>query len=277
MKIVPRVRFSLFESLLLLANITVGSYMTRLCEGIPLSSVAVVASSLNVFRLIRRIPNLRMSWLVVIKSYVLIFLNLVLFLLFLGMMAMVMYSIFSERLMACQLTTNTGITDQTVHCSHQTCEKNHGIWTSPSLNFNSFYFGMATGYFHIQNSEWNTLLRLSLAQFDGWLPYLLFEFVAVLFAVAILNILLRGYTIAVCYINLGSLSIVNTDPMITLSKAQLEWIQIEEQLAYLDLLKRDEKVTSRIGILSKKLNSSRYVKIFYYSVIILAFILNLAP
>jgi hypothetical protein len=130
-------------------------------------------------------------------------------------------------------------------------------------------------YIHIQSNEWSTLLNLNLSQYDGWVFYRIFQFFTVFFSVAILSILLRAYTIAVCYINLGALSIVNTDPLITLSKAQLEWIQTEEHLATLVLMKRKRKLSSKIGLLSRKISSSKYWRIIYYLLMIAGFILNL--
>lgn len=135
---------------------------------------------------------------------------------------------------------------------------------------------MAVGYLALQNNRWHTILHISLLNFDGWTGYLIWQFCAILFSVGILKMLLRAYTIAVCYINLGALSIVNTDPILTLSKPQLEWIQIEEQLAGMKLLKKHEKIYSWWPIVCKRLRFSKYWRSFYYSVIFIGFILNLS-
>lgn len=135
---------------------------------------------------------------------------------------------------------------------------------------------MTIGYLSVQNSRWHSVLNLSLLNYQGWIGYQVWQFCAILFSVGILQILFRAYTIAVCYINLGALSIVNTDPLVSLSIPQLEWIQIEEQMANMKLLKKSEKIYSWWPLFCKRVRFSKYWRSIYYVVIFLGFILNLA-
>lgn len=125
-RIVPRVPFSTFETGLLLANVLQGVYLGRLCEGDPVSAVSVIISSFNVFRLVRRVPNLRISWNIVIKSSVLIVLNLVVFVLYIAIIAMISYPVFGKRYETCSLATHSAIYTKQVYFHEKVLRKQQG-------------------------------------------------------------------------------------------------------------------------------------------------------
>lgn len=159
--------------------------------------------------------------------------------------------------------------------TYEVCSNEKGAWISHRVNFDQIHNSMGVVYFAMANSEWDTLLSISATEFTGWKGYLVWEFVLVMFTVAILHMIIRAYTIAVCYINLGALSIVNTDPMLPLSKPQLEWIQLEEHLANLKLLKKSYRTINGWSRITGNIIASKTWRVGYYLVVTAGFFISL--
>lgn len=134
-KIVSRIRFSIWELFLLVANIILASYLFHFCEGHALSAIAMLASCLNIFRLVRRIVPFRMSWYIVMKSLVLILQNSVLFVIYIVVLGIVGYSVFVGSIKSCKLPAYRNISDRAVgvlHSSFVSSRMVHGQVSLPT-------------------------------------------------------------------------------------------------------------------------------------------------
>jgi hypothetical protein len=143
------------------------------------------------------------------------------------------------------------------------------------VNYDSFISSYIVGYAMIDRALWSTVFELVIISWNNWSGYLVWKFISVMLLVVLLNIVLRAYTISVCYINIGSFSIVNADPNISLGPERMEWIQIEEQICKVKLLKKKQKLIHPWSIFCRKVKNSRLWHLTYYISILVGFIINL--
>ena len=87
------------------------------------------------------------------------------------------------------------------------------------VNFDTFPKSVVLGYSAIDKCLWSEVLQLSVSTFSGPTLYLILQFMIMTFCTGIVNLGLRAFTIGLCYINIGALSIVNMDPEIRLDPA----------------------------------------------------------
>ena len=265
-----RIMFNWFELFLLVSNILHTICMPFMCTWLYLPFIVQVGSSMSIYRLMMRIFQYKRNSFIIVRSTVSFLQNLIPFCILVVIFSIVGYSIFSNNLLSCKNDSFEGITNESE------CLSEGGKWEDSELNFNTIFKSLWTGYALIDRSSWSPLIESSIVGWKGWIGYLIWEVAFTLFAVSTLNIIYRAFTVALCYVNLGTYSIVNIDPMLSLSRAQLEWIKIQERLAKTPLLKKKEKLLVNFlsGLCYRIINSAYNYKI-YYTVLLLSFILNL--
>lgn len=144
------------------------------------------------------------------------------------------------------------------------------------INYDYIWNALFACYTILDKSQWFMITDLVTINWNGSPLYNLWHYLMVVIAVAVISLIFRATTISLCYINLGAFSLVNIDKTITLSEQQREWVQIEEQLASLQLLRKKEKSFHYIVVICRKICNSKIFKSVYNVFLIGGFVLNLA-
>lgn len=125
-------------------------------------------------------------------------------------------------------------------------------------------------------SLFDVLEKLSLAKTGVHSLYLAWQFFLTWIGMTIISISFKSFTLSVTYRNLRNFSSVNVDSSLSLTTAQIEWIQIEEIASETKLLVKILKPTSGVSSLCYRITNSKIWQTVYYLVLMIGFGLNLS-
>lgn len=270
LQLAPRLPFSITELLITFAAIVRRTLEPYYCEGNYFAVGFHIACLSTVYRLLRRFPFFRNSTVVMMRSLMICMINLMLFLALCIPPAIFLYSIFNNSGFYCANPWFSDFVDRT------TCLSNQGQWKTFIVNYDSFYQSLISMYAFLDLSLWNELTIWTAVGANGPTYYIIFNLLSMVFVVGFLNLTLRGLTISLNYIHLGSSSILNKDKNVTLSPEQSELIQIEEVFCRTRLMKRSIKITSECSLLAEKVINHALYQYGYDILVVLGFTINLA-
>ena len=180
-------------------------------------------------------------------------------------------SLFKNTLQACN---RDGFNDSPLN--PRECITEGGQMSPYFINYNHFFNALFACYTVVDKSQWFMVTDLITMNWNGSPAYNLWHYIYVVLGASVVSLIFRATTISVCYINLGAFSLVNIDKTVTLSEQQREWVQIEEQLASLQLLRKKEKSFHYIVVICRKISTSKLFRGFYNLTLLGGFIVNLA-
>lgn len=268
----PRVPFSWFELLLLLSNIATGIIISlELCPSSLWLGFPFLICALSAGRLIRRVNYFKRAVSIIWNSALSLLTSSIFMIQFVLVFSTIVSDLFNSSLLACD---KTGYQDSPLNPTE--CTQEGGQMSPYFINYNHIWNALFACYTVLDKSQWFMITDLVTLNWNGSPLYNLWHHVMVVIAVSIISLIFRATTISLCYINLGAFSLVNIDKTITLSEQQREWVQIEEQLASLQLLRKKEKSFHYIVVICRRICNSRIFKFIYNFILIGGFVLNLA-
>jgi hypothetical protein len=277
--IVPRVELKLIEVLVLISNIINAALNFTPCNQSTLYFYTFVINSLNILRLIYRILPLNKNLIVLAKSVWSTTMNFPIFILLIVVISILGYSMFRNELNYCE-SFPIGILNNSREVQallFQACLASGFKWAPLANNYNSLPDSLLLTYITLDmTSIFDNLEKLSLAKTGLRSLYLVWQFFLTWFLMTIISISFKSFTLAVTYRNLRNFSSVNVDPTLSLTTAQIEWIQIEEIASETKLLVKILKPISGLSFFCFRVIDSKIWQSMYYCVLLAGFGLNLS-
>jgi hypothetical protein len=236
----------------------------------PVLLAAYIISTLNFVRLMNRVVEFKKFNFIVTRCTKFFFHYIPAFLLFGVMLATICFSSFHDQVQSCHDVKGQEL------LSRQACTA-RGLALHPfKINFDSIQESLFSYYVLIDRSLWYDVLPMALGSqvLHSLYKAALFVILYVLFAFG--TFLLRGVTLAICYVSLEKFASVRMDKNITLTKPQVEWIQTEELFSDIELLRKLPTPSLRISKLCLTIKESTQWAVIYYFVIIAGFLFNVS-
>ena len=265
-----RAQFDYFECFLVITGILRTSFLSKRCSNLLYTDIIEVFGSLKGYRILKRIVSLKINSLVVVRGFLITLLNLTSFLPVLTILAIFGYSALNGSVLSCNLDHFRGKV-----LSKDRCLRNGGNWEKSILNYRTFLNSLLSVWAGLENSMWSTILRSSIYNWTGSTFYIVAHFMIMVLLAGFLRIIMKGSAISICYIYLGSSSIVNKDEKTTLSPHHAEFAQIQEAMSSIQFNKKIEKIQNTWSLKCATISASVFWSRPLNISILCGFILNL--
>jgi hypothetical protein len=270
-RVIPRIDFSWLEGLILGGNVIHASFYFSGCNPDSLLFlVSYTVSTLNFLRLTNRVTEFKKNSFVIRRCILFMAQNIIPFLLIGSILSCIFYSIYHRELLYCLTANSEDI------ISRHTCQQRGLDLVSYKITFDTYYDSLFTYYVMADRGLWYNILLMIYNSSAVHVLYKVTLWGLVYAVIALVTFLLRGVTLAVCYVSLEKFSSNRMDKNITLTKPQVEWIQTEELFSEMRLLR---KLPTPTLILSKWcliIKESAIWVFIYYFIIIAGFLINFA-
>lgn len=253
------------------ANIVTSSFFFSKCnsENVVLI-VAHVISNFNFLRLMNRVVEFKKLNFIVGRCLLFIMHYMLPFVIAGGVVATICYSVFSKQVVYCTDSRGQEI------LSRQQCEARQLGLTQFFIHFDTIQNALLAYYVLVERSLWYDILPIILDSPGLHALYKLVAFGVVYILAGFVTFVLRGVTLSICYVSLEKFASVRMDKKIALTRPQVEWIQTEEMLSDVELLRKLPNAKLGLSKWCLAVKESTHWAVIYYTVIIAGFLFNIS-
>lgn len=270
-RVTPRVNFSWFEGCLTGANVIHASFYFSPCNpDSVLLWTAYLASTLNYLRLTTRVIEFNKNWFVIKRCLLFMLQNIVVFVSIAIVFSCICYGIYHGELMYCPAKSSEDLLVRSA------CQLQGRELSRYRVTFDTYQDSLFAFYAILDRGLWYNVLLLVIHSEELHYLYKLVLLGLVYAAIAFVTFLLRGVTLAVCYVSLEKFSSNRMDKNLTLSRAQVEWIQTEELFSEIRLLRKLPTPALKLSQWCLAIKESTIWVFIYYSIITVGFLINFA-